>query len=254
MNDERGFTLVELMIAIAVSLIMIVAIGMGIESASRSSGGIERKATAQQDVRGALEIMALEVKMASYNPTFSVVWQSDGTWPDGNPTFCTTASANQTYKGIQEATANSITVEMDISGNFDANGNPDGNGFLTEANEIIRYNFVQTGNDRYITRGTDCGPPQPFLGDSLASGNPRTVRIINADPDVLVPLFRYFDGAGNELLYGASPWPTNTCLPGCTAYIRMIEITLAVETDEIDTSTGLTRRMIYRTLETVRNY
>ena len=248
MNDRRGFTLVELMIAIAVSLIMIVAIGVAIESASRSSGGIERKVTAQQDVRGALEIMALEAKMASYNPSFSTtIWRSDGN-PGGGAAFCTTQSANLTYKGIQEATANSITVEMDISGGLDANGNPDGNGALTEANEIIRYNFVQTGNDRYITRETNCGGAQPFLGDIIGSGRPRTVRIINADADVLVPVFRYFDGQGIELL-GAG----RNCLPGCTADIRMIEITLAVETDEMDPSTGLTRRMIYRTRETVRN-
>ncbi|MGZ3635839.1 MAG: PilW family protein [Syntrophales bacterium] len=248
MNDTRGFTLVELMIAIAVSLIMITAIGVAIESASRSSGGIERKVTAQQDIRGALEIMALEVKMASYNPSFSTtIWRSDGN-PGGGPGFCTTQSANQAYKGIQEATANSITVEMDIAGGLDANGNPDGNGALTEANEIIRYNFVQAGNDRYITRETNCGGAQPFLGDIIGSGRPRTVRIINADADVLVPVFRYFDGQGIELL-GAG----RNCLPGCTADIRMIEITLAVETDEIDPSTGLTRRMIYRTRETVRN-
>jgi len=251
-SSERGFTLVEIAIAIAVSLIMIFAIGIAIESASKSSGGIERKVTAQQDVRGALEIMALEIKMASYNPSFSsTLWMSDGTTPDGNNTFCTTQSANQGYKGIQEATPNSITVEMDIQGGTDANGNPDGNGALTENNEIIRYNFVQVDPDRYITRSTNCGAAQPFLGDTMASGHPRTVRIINADADVNVPVFRYFDGQGVELLFAAGTG--RVCMPGCSTDIRMIEITLAVETDEIDPSTQLTRRMIYKTRETLRN-
>jgi Tfp pilus assembly protein PilW len=253
MNDARGFTLVEIAIAIAVSLIMIFAIGMAIESASRSSGGIERKVTAQQDVRGALEIMALEIKMASYNPSFSTtLWRSDGN--PGGANYCTIQSANQTYKGIQEAQPNSITVEMDISGALDANGNPDGNGVLTENNEIIRYNFVgadKAGADRYITRETNCGGTQPFLGDTIASGRPRTVRIINADADVNVPVFRYFDGQGVELLFAAGAG--RMCMPGCSADIRMIEITLAIETEQIDTSTGLTRRMIYRTRETLRN-
>jgi len=249
-NEARGFTLIEIIIAIAVSLIMIFAIGIAIESASRSSGGIERKVTAQQDVRGALEIMAMEIKMASYNPAFSTtIWRSDGN--PGGANFCTTQSANQAYKGIQEATPNSITVEMDISGGLDANGNPEGNGALTENNEIIRYNFVQAGDDRYITRETNCGGGQPFLGDTIASGNPRTVRIINADADVNVPVFRYFDGQGVELLFVAGAG--RACMPGCTADIRMIEITMAVETDEIDPSTGLTRRMIYKTRETLRN-
>jgi Tfp pilus assembly protein PilW len=254
MNDVRGFTLVEIVIAIAVSLIMIFAIGMAIESASRSSGGIERKVTAQQDVRGALEIMALEIKMASYNPSFSTTfWRSDGN--PGGANFCTTQSANQTYKGIQEAQRNSITVEMDVSGGLDANGNPDGNGVLigtaAESNEIIRYNFVQAGNDRYITRETNCGGAQPFLGDIIGSGRPRTVRIINADADVNVPVFRYFDGQGVELLFAAGAG--RVCMPGCSADIRMIEITLAIETEQIDTSTKLTRRMIYKTRETLRN-
>jgi type II secretory pathway pseudopilin PulG len=250
MNNARGFTLVEIAIAICVSLIMLFAIAMAIESASRSSGGIERKVTAQQDVRGALEIMALEIKMASYNPSFSTtIWMSDGN--PGGANFCTTPSANQAWKGIQEATANSITVEMDISGGFDANNNPDGNGALTESNEIIRYNFVQTGNDRYISRETMCGGAQPFLGDIIASGRPRTVRVINADADVLVPVFRYFDGQGIELLFAAGVG--RVCMPGCTTDIRMIELTLAVETDEIDPSTQQTRRMIYKTRETLRN-
>jgi type II secretory pathway pseudopilin PulG len=251
MNDVRGFTLVEIVIAIAVSLIMIFAIGMAIESASRSSGGIERKVTAQQDVRGALEIMALEIKMASYNPSISAtIWRSDGN-PGGGAAFCAAQSANQAYKGMQEATANSITVEMDVSGGFDANGNPDGDGTLNQPNEIIRYDFVQAGADRYITRETNCGGAQPFLGDIIGSGRPRTVRIINADADVLVPVFRYFDGQGVELLFAAGVG--RVCMPGCSADIRMIEITLAVETDEIDPSTKLTRRMIYKTRETIRN-
>jgi Tfp pilus assembly protein PilW len=255
MNDARGFTLVEIAISIAVSLIMIFAIGMAIESASRSSGGIERKVTAQQDVRGALELMAMEIKMASYNPSFSLtIWRSDGN--PGGANFCTAQSANQGFLGIQEAQPNSITVEMDISGGTDANGNPDGNGALigavAETNEIIRYNFVQAGTDRYITRETNCGGAQPFLGDIIASGRPRTVRVINADADVLVPVFRYFDGQGVELLFAAGTG--RVCMPGCSADIRMIEITLAVETDEIDPSTKLTRRMIYKTRETLRNY
>ncbi|HET6459362.1 MAG TPA: prepilin-type N-terminal cleavage/methylation domain-containing protein [Syntrophales bacterium] len=258
-NEARGFTLIEIIIAIAVSLIMIFAIGIAIESASRSSGGIERKVTAQQDARGALEIMALEIKMASYNPAFSTtIWRSDGN--PGGANFCTTQSANQAYKGIQEATPNSITVEMDIAGGTDANGNSDGNGVLignpaTELNEIIRYNFVQAGDDRYITRETNCGGGQPFLGDTIASGNPRTVRIINADFIPPIPVFRYFDGQATELLPIAASAGANqsNCLPGCTGTIRMVEITLAVETDEIDPSTGLTRRMIYKTRETLRN-
>jgi len=239
MNSAKGFTLVELLVAAAVSLILVFAIGMAIESASRSSGGIERKVTAQQDVRGALEIMAMEIRMASYNPQFV---PDTGIWRNTN---CAAPPAtNPTYRGIQGATANSITVEMDIS---DGVGG-DGNGTLNEPNEIISYDYVSTGADRLIRRNTNCGGLQPFLGDFIASGNPRTVRVINAD--LGIPIFRYFDGQGNQIPVDG----TANGIPAQTPNLRMIEITLAVETDEISPDTGQRRRMIYTTREILRNH
>lgn len=239
MYTTKGFTLVELLVAVAVSLILVFAIGMAIESASRSSGGIERKVTAQQDVRGALEIMAMEIRMASYNPQFASdasIWRN---------TDCSAPPAsNPTYRGIQGATANSITVEMDIS---DGAGG-DGNGTLSEPNEVISYNYVSADPDRYITRETNCGGAQPFLGDSVASANPRTVRVINAE--LGIPVFRYFDGQGNQIPVDG----TGFGIPAQTPNVRMIEITLAVETDDISPDTGQRRRMIYTTREILRNH
>ena len=243
MNNTRGFTLIEILVATAVSMIMLIAIGMAIESAQRSTGGIERKVTAQQDVRSALQLMAMEIRMASYNPSLAVnadIWRN---------TNCSFPAANPTYRGIQGATENSITVEMDIAG--DPSG--DGNGSLTEPNEIISYNYVMAGAERYITRETNCGGAQPFLGDAVASGNPRTVKVNNTD--VGIPIFRYFDGSMVQLLFTGPPTGPDqrVCMPGCTPDVRIIEITLAVETDEINPDTGLTRKMIYSTRETLRN-
>jgi len=253
MNDNRGFTLIEILVAIIVSLILVLAIGMAIESALKSSGGIERKVTTQQDVRGALELMAMEIRMASYNPTLAdnhSIWiKSDCSGPSDNPS----------WKGIQAATANSITVEMDIS---DGTVGGDGQGALTESNEIISYNYVSVDPERYITRATgsanNCGGAQPFLGDSMASKNPLTTRVINADLIPPIPIFRYFDGQGVELLSPAGPVtdPLNqrVCMPGCIPDIRMIEITLAVETEQKNPDTKQPRRMIYSTRETLRNH
>jgi len=238
MNNSRGFTLIEILVAMAISLIMLFAIGAAIESASRSAGGIERKVTAQQDVRAALELMAMEIRMASYNP---ILPSNNALWL--NPAACAGAGS-PLWKGVQVATANSISVEMDIS---DGAGG-DGQGALTENNEIISYNYVSAGADRVITRNTNCGGAQPFLGDFAASGNPRTVRVINSD--LGIPVFRYFDGQEN-------PWAIDTAAGVNTAQIpniRMIEITLAVETDEINPDTKQRRRMIYSTREILRNH
>ena len=145
------------------------------------------------------------------------------------------------------ATANSIAVEMDISGAAGGDGNGLVMGTAAETNEIISYNYVSAGADSLITRNTNCGGAQPFLGDFSASGNPRTVRVINAD--LGIPIFRYFDGQGNL-------WAIDTATGVNTAQIpntRMIEITLAVETDEINPDTKQRRRMIYTTREVLRN-
>jgi prepilin-type N-terminal cleavage/methylation domain-containing protein len=152
MNNTRGFTLIEILVATAVSMIMLAAIGLAIQSTQRSTGGLERKVTAQQDVRSALELMAMEIRMASYNPTVAVnadIWRN---------TDCSFPATNPTYRGIQGATANSITIEMDISDGLGG----DGQGYLTESNEIISYNYVSADPDRYITRETNCGGGNPF--------------------------------------------------------------------------------------------
>ncbi len=244
MNNSKGFTLIEILVAAAVSVIMLFAIGAAIESALKSSGGIERKVTAQQDVRAALELMAMEIRMASYNPTFADSFDNPSRmWRNAN---CSFPAANPGWRGLQAVTANSISVEMDIS---DGAGG-DGQGALTENNEVISYNYVQTGGNQYITRETNCGGAQPFLGDVTGGLNPRTVRVINNDPLINVPIFRYYDGQGNQWAIDTNTGANTAQIPN----IRTIEITLAVETDEINPDTKQRRRMIYSTREILRNH
>lgn len=223
-RQKDGFTLVEIIFALFIGALILGAIYFSMVSGKKSSVAIESKISAQQDVRGVLEIMAMEIGMASFNPRFVT-----GIWRDTGD--CSSFSANQGYKGIQAATANSITVEMDIAGNG-AVGD--------DTNEIITFNY-DTANQR-VTRETNCGGAQAFLGD--VSGNPRSVRVINND--LGIPIFRYFNGAGTEIATGS--------LPGDIPNIRRIEITLAVETEEIDPNTNQRRRMIYSTSVIPRNH
>jgi type II secretory pathway pseudopilin PulG len=250
MKNTKGMTLVEVVVTAAVSMILLGAIYTAINSAQRHSMGIERKVTAQQDVRPALELMAMEIRMASFNPNFTI-----GNWlvPTGSGA-CSTVSSNQTYLGIQEATATSITVEMDINQNCTSYNDPicmrhySGN---PNPNEVIRYNYDAT--NQYITRNTNCGGDQPFLGDTVASGNPRTVRVVNDmngngvfDAGADIPVFRYYDGSGVLI-------PTAN-LPARIPDIRRIEITLAVETEDVDPNTGQRRHLIYSTSVIPRNH
>jgi prepilin-type N-terminal cleavage/methylation domain-containing protein len=233
MKEMKGFTLVELMIAIGVTVVLMAAVYMAVNSAQRHSSGIERKVTAQQDVKPALNLMAMEIGMVSYNPTLAAnLWV--------NPTGSCLAAASlqdQSYRGIQEATTNSIVVEMDISGSSSG----DGDGMLGDPNEVIRYNY-DTVNE-YITRSTNCGGNQPFLGDVPA--NTRAVRVINNT--LGLPVFRYYDGTETEIF----PTSANqTPIPN----IRRINITLAVETENVDPNTGQRRRLIYSTSVIPRNH
>jgi len=234
MKNQKGFTLVELIVAMAVATLVLAAVYMAVNSTQRHSTGIERKVVAQQDVKAALDLMALEISMASYNPSFaSDVWR--------NASDCTAAGVNE-YRGIQEATASALTVEMDL----DENGN------TTGTNEKIRYNYIATaGGDRYIARAVGCGGGfMPFLGDKVADGRPLNVRVINNDYNPVIPVFRYFNGSGTEILVDG----TATGLPARIPDIRRIEITLAVETEHIDPNTGERRRLIYSTSVIPRNH
>jgi prepilin-type N-terminal cleavage/methylation domain-containing protein len=251
MNNSKGFTLIEILAALTVSLILLLAIGTAIESALKSSSGMERKVIAQQDVRSALEIMAMEIRMASYNPTQT---PNPSLWV--NPNTCQGLSANPTWKGIQTATPNALTVEMDIHSSLPPAppALDDGNGIImgnpaVETNEVISYNYVNTGGNLYITRGTNCGGAQPFLGDVMAGVNPRTVRVVNANLNPPIPIFRYFDFQGNEWQINTTTGVNINQVPN----INMIEITLVVDTDEINPDTGQRRRMIYSTREILRN-
>ena len=239
--NNKGYTIVEILIATSVGLIVMGAIYAGMNMGQRSSVAVERKVLAQQDARAALEIMALEIRMASYNPTYAT-----GMWCDGPSGNCGNLSANQTYKGIQEATANSITVEMDIRGNTAGSYS---DGAMDDPNEIIRYNY-DTANER-ITRETSCGGGgQAFLGPTLAHLDQRDVQVANNTAGAggtSIPLFRYYDGRGTELVPG-------TDLPADIPNIRRIEITLVVDTEAEDPNLGKRRRTIYSTSVIPRNH
>lgn len=227
MLNNKGFTIVEILTALVVGTIVMAAVYAVINLSQKSSAGIERRVAAQQDQKAALELMAMEITMASYDPTRSV------SWVNGTCNAAAAAGASgQFNKGIQEATANAITVQMDI--------NDDGNILNTDntrdTNEIIRYDYA---SNIYIRRNVNCNGAQAFLGDS--DSRKRAVRVINNALNL--PLFRYFDGQGNELAA-----PVN--IPN----IRRVLITLAVETENPDPTTGQRRRLVYSTSAIVRNH
>jgi type II secretory pathway pseudopilin PulG len=231
MKKQEGFTLVEVLISMFVGMVIIAAIYAAVVSSQKSTSSIEQKVVAGQDARAALELIAIEIQMASYNPNYT-----PGMWID--PGSCTAASASQNYWGVQAATGSSITVEADINenGSVIRSGAPNIN-----PNEIITYTYDAA--NQYITRESGCGGAQPFLGDTIASGRPRGVRVINTAE---VPVFRYFNAQGVEIPAAG--------LPAGIPDIARIDITLWVETEHVDVSSGVRRPMIYSTNVIPRNH
>jgi prepilin-type N-terminal cleavage/methylation domain-containing protein len=255
LGRAEGFTLVEVIFALFIGGVLMSAVYVVMISGQKSSAGVEMKAAAQQDVKAALEIMAMEISMASYNPFFE---SNPGFWlhPPSSPqdlvNDCITPG-NQMYRGIQEATPTAITVEMDIG----PDGFGDGSIGGSNQTDIVRYSYDATNN--YITRTTNtmgamgCDPAQPFLGadPGTAPAGTRTVTVQNSSMGINngagnPAVFRYYDSNGTEL------YPDTT--PANIPNIRRVNITLAVQTEEVDPSTGNPRQMIYSTSVLVRNH
>ena len=236
-KGSRGFTLVELVMAIAVGLVLLAAVWTAVWSGQRSSVGIERKVTTNQDTRTALDMMGMEIRMASFNSLFTAnIWR--------NPSDCS-ISANQTYKGIQEATDTSITVEMDTE-----MPTPSGTCGDTD-NEIVRYAY-DSANSRITRESITCiggvrsaANALTFLGPIVGQPDVRTVVVTNGT----LPVFRYFNGTGAPLNPTGTPM-TSAQIPN----IRRIEIVLLVESADVDPSTGQPRRMAYSTSVVPRNH
>jgi type II secretory pathway component PulJ len=226
MGNEKGYSFVEILLALFIGVLLLGAIYFSMATGQKSSAALERKVAAQQDIRAALQVMNLELAMASFNPQFV-----PGVWVESSD--CS-PSLQQENKGIQEATANSLTIQMDLGENGRIGD---------QENEILRYSYDAT-NERLTRERVLCGftrtstGPVDFLGTDPQSGQPRTVRVINGR--LGIPVFRYFDGRG----------AATSNIPD----IRRIDLTVAVETEEVDASTGQRRQMIYSTTVIPRNH
>ena len=245
-TGQKGFTLIELLFAVLIGVMLVAASYIAMTAGQQSSAGVERKVAAQQDVRAAMQVMGMELSMASYNPhSMPNIWHDLP--PLGNLVLCQ-GSGDQAFKGIREATPTSITVEMDV-GESSLVGD--------ERGEIIRFAYDK--GSQSLTRETaNCDQTRSasaaahFLGDDPESKRPRTVRVINHELNLAV--FRYYNGIGQgtELPINCSAGnePSCTDIPN----IRRIDIILAVETDEMDPASKRRRQMTYSTSVLVRNH
>lgn len=234
----------ELIIAVAVGMIIMAAIYAMINLGQGSSGGIARRVLTQQDARAVLDLMAMEIGMASFNPTSdNAVWGKIPLKQDD--TACVDADVPspflQVRRGIQTAGPNSILVSMNLNADSQIGGN-----VTNSENEYIRYSF--DANTGTIKRAVSCG------GDFVIIGGANSSTMIRNNLAGM-PLFQYFNTAGTEISANVIATPDVPAGNGGISDIRRIRINIIADVEN-DNKRGTfkTSRRIYSTDVLVRNH
>lgn len=235
--SKKGFTLVELLIAMVVGLIIMAAIYGMMNLSQNSSSAISRKVQTQQDARAVLDLMAMEIRMASYNPTLSTTVWSTVPACASMEGFAGSA-ATSARKGIQIAKDNSILVAMDL-GTSDSTTTlaetPDGviYGVGAAPNEYIYYSYDSANGQ--ITRNVSCGGNETILG-----GDGSGTTVVNNDAGQ--PLFQYFNSAGTDISSTVKSSPNAVDGGGGIRDVRRIRINIVVDVENQDAKIKVSRK------------
>ena len=150
MRNEKGFTLVELLVAMAIGGIVLAGVSMAYRTQQKSALVQDQVSAMQQNLRASMQLMEREIRMAGYDPVGSA------------------------GSGIQTATAASIRFTLDIHDGvdndadgivdeFDEAGNGDGD--TNDINEDITYLRLDPDGDGVFDlfrRDATVGGDQPI--------------------------------------------------------------------------------------------
>jgi type IV pilus assembly protein PilW len=144
-NTVKGFSLIELLLAMATGLIVLISTYNVFTIQSRHFSMQEQKAEMLQNARAGLDIMTKEIRMAAYNPS-------------GSLAACTGTNnaTNAPCVGITAATAVTLSFSADLDG--DGNLTADS----TNPNENIVYDVYTSGGKSALGR-TSNGSKQPVV-------------------------------------------------------------------------------------------
>lgn len=138
-ETESGFTLVELLVAMVISLVVMGGIYSTYHSQQKSYLVQEQVAAMQQNLRSAMYNMAREVRMAGYDPT------------GGSGAGMVSANANSVQFTMDITGGEADGVDNDSDGLVDADDLADearyGDGNSDDANENISYALYDADGD-----------------------------------------------------------------------------------------------------------
>jgi type IV pilus assembly protein PilW len=129
-----GFTLIELMVSMTISLVVLAAIAGSFTVQNRQNSAEEQVGQMQQDVRGALDLMMREIQLAGYKP------------------------AGGTFNGIQTSTSTTLRIKLDL----------DSSGVETDgATDDISYTFDSSTG--ILTRTLNNSGSSAILADNITA-------------------------------------------------------------------------------------
>jgi type IV pilus assembly protein PilW len=165
-NDTTGFTLVELLIAMAIAGIVMAGVYSAYSSQQRSYTAQEQVVAVQQNLRVAMYFMEREIRMAGCDPKGG-------------------AGA-----GIRTASPNSIRITMDITGgetdglDNDGDSNIDeadeanfGDGDTNDVNEDVTYSLYTSGGIQKL------GRKKPSTNNQPVAENIDALNLVYLDKD-----------------------------------------------------------------------
>jgi len=154
-TNDRGFTLVELMIAMVVGMVVLGAVYALFTAQSKHLATQEQLAELHQNARAAMDIMVREISMAGYNQT-----TAPATITAVNRCTGTTTASNTPCAGITNAAADTIGFVADINGNGDTTA---GGANPSENIAYDRYHSETSPAGVYSLGRTSNGSKQPVI-------------------------------------------------------------------------------------------
>jgi len=128
LNSHKGFTLIELMISLAVASIVTAGIYGFYHVQQKSAVTQQLVVEMQQNIRATMSLMKREIRMAGYDP-----WAVNGIDDDSNGVRDEDDPGETAGSGIKTAARHSIEFDWDMDG--------DGTIDTTDAGEGITYSF-----------------------------------------------------------------------------------------------------------------
>ena len=183
-NLERGFSLMEVLISMAVFTLVVFAIFSTFESGAGTYAKGDMKADIHQNTRGSMELMVREIRLAGYFPeNFPFIM------PAGPPTGC----VGPPFVGISNAAATTITICSDIDGD--------------NSSEMVVYTwFGDTDVDNIVDPGENEIRRQVTDDTGL---QPQEVIAFNISQFT----FQYFDGSNPTVQLNPGACLNNTTFP-----------------------------------------